>query len=502
MNNSELSCNPKIEARLGAFVALVATLGFALTFQTTYYGDAALLLKTYRQGNSTGHAAHAVVTRLLSGSGFALEASARIASLLPAGIGVGLLVMALLRVGVRTGFAVVVALLFALTPSVAFFATTIEVHGLQLLGVCAAMYCGIRAFGDCPALRIRPQPPLITLPQSSPRSAFLWFLLAALCLALTHPLNMPALVGLAGLTLFGLLRRGMTKKRVAIVTLLLGGLGVLLGLTVASIYKARQGLDLAGILATFAWPLGELAADGSGAPALFFNFRAALLLPAAGLLGIGGFGLLFLRPRRLAFALSLWVLFPLLFVLGIDAHEHGAYFLVALPALSIGVAAILEQLAVWSTPTFGKRGPLVTTLLIGYAFASMHHNNYREELALDDFAEREWLDALGAFTNGRGIFLAQDLEHQTAVTNHLGLQSDNLRYFILLPEEEQMELMKVYRAWARLAADHGEPLYIPEAVFALAPSQPTLQATLDYLSEEFHFEHVALGGGYGIWQGR
>lgn len=482
-------------------IALAASLAYALTFQATYYGDASLLLKTYRQGALTGHAGHGIATRLFTAVGFELETAMQIVSALPAGLSVGIMAMTLLRLGAGRGAALLATLFFALTPSVLFFGTTIEVHGLQLLGVSLAMYAGIRAFGECSALRMVAREPQQSLPEADHRSALPWFALAVIALAATHPMNLPALAGLSLLALMGLSRRGVTSEQLAAFVAILAVLGIGLALAASAVYKSRQGLSMGGLLQTFAWPLGEHAPDGSGAPALFYNFRAALLLPAAGLLGIGSLGLLFLRSLMLGMALALWVLFPFLLVLGIDAHEHGAYFLVALPALTIGATAILEQLAVWAERSFGKRGPLVTSLLVAYAFASMGHDNYRNQPKLESFEDRSWLEAFGSFADGRGVFLAQDIQHQLAVRSHLGLQSENLRFYIALPEAELMEYMRVYRTWAREAADHGDPLYISEAVFDLAPSLPVLQLALDYLAKEFDFEHIYLGEGYGIWRG-
>jgi hypothetical protein len=187
--------------------------------------------------------------------------------------------------------------------------------------------------------------------------------------------------------------------------------------------------------------------------------------------------------------------------LGIIFQEQGAYFLVALPALSIGVAAVIEQLAVWSERSLGRLGPAAMALMIAYAFLAMGHDNYRNQPNLADFDDTEWLQAFGEYTQGRGVFLAQDTPHQKYVSAHLGLQSEDLRFFIMLPPEELQVYMDLYRPWSRNAADNGDPLYIAEQVFDLAPTIPVLQTTLDFLAEEFTFTHIDLGGGFGVWKG-
>ncbi len=236
-----------------------------------------------------------------------------------------------------TPLALAWAALVALTPGTWFFATTVEVHSVQLLGAALATHLALAA-RDAQARRATA-------------------LLAAACAAamLTHLVHALLLPGLVVLARAGVgrepLRWRAAAARIGVVALVLALLGALVFLQARATDAQRAThANPAGVLVVF----GRMLADGLRTRGLFGPsevgaFLAAELLRPAGALALGLVALLFARRAGLR-AGGLVAALPFLVVLpqgGI--REDGAYYLSLYPLLALALA---DGTARWT----GRRG--------------------------------------------------------------------------------------------------------------------------------------------------
>jgi hypothetical protein len=465
---------------LALALAAAGVVLFGLFFQAAFYGDAPLQLLAYRAGEPTGHRLHFLLTELLGSAGLSPLTAIRAATFIPAGLSLGVLFAALVRGGASRPGALVGTLFFALTPSALFFATTIEVHGLQLFGVALASFAAVA----------------IALP--TPRSGLLglfgWSLLAIVALGATHPMNLQAGPGLAVLFWVGLRSRGANAR----ITWAVAGAAGLAVVGVAAIvsygYLDRQGWSVGVLLDAFKWRF-DLTAPNSDLPAPLANGLNTVVKPAAYLLATGALGLLAMtlcpraarHERGLGAGLWVWAVVPALILMGPDFTEHGAYFLVALPALAMGTAHLATRSRVLA-------GLLAVALLAQAQLA------VRAIRAWDKPAPAEaeaWLEGLAAVSRGRGILLAEDAQQQDWARRYLGMTTDNLRLFLPLPQPELEAFARQYAAFAERNAERGEPLFVPARVVDLAPEIPPLGLAVQILREKLEFSPVAASGFRG-----
>ncbi len=469
--------DPRWTWALALALAALFTVVFAFGFQAAFYGDAPLQLLSYRRGLPTGHRLHFYLTEGFAGLGLSPLGAIRAASFVPAGLAIGCLFAALIRAGLAWFPALLGTLLFAATPSVLFFSTSVEVHGLQLLGVSLAFFAALQ------------------IGHPSATSGMLgllgWSALAAVALATTHPMNLAAGLGLGALFLVGLRARGASRTKTLAVGAAAGALLLFAALLASYGYLDRQGWSLAVLLESFRWRF-ETTLPGSDRPVLLHNFLEAVALPAALLLALGLLGLVLeaLRPsvsRGLPLALLLWVLGPVLLLLGPDFHERGAYFLVALPPLALGVACLAAR----------GRGLALLAALAILAQGGLAVSEVRAWDRPPPPEAEEWLAGLKLLSGGRGVLLAEDAQQQDWARRYLGMPTDNLRLFLVLPEAELLAFAHTFTDWARAMANDGEPLWLPSRVLDLAPEIPPLQRATEVLEESFRFQAVTARGFQG-----
>lgn len=448
----------------------LALLVFGLGFQRTFYGDAPLQLQSYRLGLPTGHRLHYFVTEGLAALGLGPLAAIRAASYVPAALALGLFAALLRGIQGSAAAAVVGALVLGLTPSAYFFATTIEVHGLQLLGVVVGFGAAWRVAHPRPGAGV---------------TSFVGLgALAVLALGSTHPTNLAAGFGLLAFLWQGLRARGFSRRASA------GAFGafalVCAGLAswiIPRYLSAEAGRTPGVLFGTFAWHF-DRTAPGSEVPLLLHNFKEAVLVPTGVLLVMGWVGLGVARRRAKAavpppavlgaadhLALWLWTLGPAVVLIGPDFYEHGAYFLVALPALVTG--------AVFGARTLAPPLPVPTLVAVAVANGALAAGLVASEAPPVPAAYAPLLEGLDAVSERRGLYLARSKPEADVVERELGIPTENLRYFLMMPEEQRALFAERIAAWGAALTARGEPLYLHAEVLELAQSMPRLAAALE-----------------------
>lgn len=484
MQSTSTTSRPRSRDLLEAVVvAGLAVLLFAVVFQERLFGDGPLQLLSYRRGEATGHALHFQLVQVLGALGLGVTTAARAASYLPAGLALGLFHLALTSLGYARTSARVGVLALALTPSAFFFATSIEVHGLQLFGACLGFLLAA----------------IVVRTETSLAGRVLAFIGAALALALTHPMNAPAGAGLLALAFVGLRSAGVAWRRI-----LLGGTALALvaltaGAWMTYHYIQRHNFEDGTLLATFRWH-PSITSDQSGLPMPLHNLVEAVLRPVAWLWlpGLLGLAALWRCPQRrgLALGLTLWFVPLVVLLAGPEFHERGAYFLVALPALALG-AAELHRLGLQAASQRLGIGLLALVAL------SLSFQLGTTVLSIRDWDRppppeaAEWVAGLREVSAGRGIFLAADIHQQDWSRSWAGLQADNMRLFLALPLPELEAQAHQYALWAVAAAEDGEPLWLDSAIIDLAPGLPPLARAVEVLGEHFDFTPVTARGFQG-----
>jgi hypothetical protein len=302
--------------------------------QHTFYGDAPLIASAIESGDlrSDSHLGHYLVSRALyrglSSFGVSLYSSVLVASWLGMAIGVWLVFGALRIVGVALRQAAALALGIAVVPSVMFFATVLEVHGL-FFGACGLVAVAAAAAARSP---------------TAPRVA-----LVGVCTAVAtffhatgHLLVGPAVLGVfAGATRTGASTRRPSLRNVTA--------------TLAAVAVVHVGT-----MALVAWLLTVAGASyrPRGAAEYFF-FCARMhaerwdfiphvvwhewLLPYCpwSLLMLAGLRRPDLRRATLGILICLFGYLVLAYLLLATLDEHGAYLLpLAVPAVVISAMSI------------------------------------------------------------------------------------------------------------------------------------------------------------------
>ncbi|MDF1800772.1 MAG: hypothetical protein P1V81_16475 [Planctomycetota bacterium] len=464
-------------------VAGLATLLFAVAFQDRLFGDGPLQLLSYRRGEATGHALHFQLVAALGAFGLDVASAARAASFLPAGLALGLFHLALTTLGYARSSARVGVLALALTPSAFFFATTIEVHGLQLFGACVGFLLAA----------------LVVRPASSLPVRVSAFITAALALALTHPMNAPAGAGLLALAVVGLRSAGVATRRILLAGAALALLALAAGAWMTHHYTQRHNFEDGALLATFTWH-PSLTSDQSGLPLPLHNLIEAVVRPVAWLWlpGLLGLAALWRSPARrgLALGLTLWCLPLAVLLAGPEFHERGAYFLAAVPALALG-AAELHRVGLAAA---SSRLGLGLLALVGVSLSFQLAATFLRVRAWDHAPPpeaAEWVAGLREVSQGRGVFLAADIYQQDWSRSWAGLQADNMRLFLALPMPDLEAQARNYALWAEAAAADGEPLWLDSAIIDLAPDLPPLARAVEVLREHFDFTPVTARGFRG-----
>jgi hypothetical protein len=253
------------------------------------------------------------------------------------------LLRSLARSGIATGTAVGWIAVFALTPGVWFFATTAEVHALQLLGVCVAVDLALAARTRTPA-----------------RALGLVLLASALAL-LAHLTTVLLLPGLLVLASGGAPGRGLrlgaipARAWIATAAALLAGAAALAWVFSSDSERLARTNPLQMLVVFGREYARRMASGGLYAPDEVVAFLDAELVRPAALLLLAPFlGLAARRAHRLLVATGVAALPYLVLLPQGGVREGGAYYLSLYPLFVLAGAVATDELRQrWPGPAWG-----------------------------------------------------------------------------------------------------------------------------------------------------
>lgn len=452
---------PRAGLALGLLCAGAALAVLVLARQPRAFGDGPLLVFSYGLGNRTHHLLYGPWLEFLDGCLGDVREAAYWASALPVAAAVGLLSGVLRARGARLLAALWAAGIALASPAVLFFGSTVEVHGLQLLG------------GTVGWLLLTARPSEGTL------RALGIGALGLLALGGTHPAHLPAL------TLFGagrawIERRGSARSSTPGVLLSLGLLasaGLLWSYLNHNRLEAEDTRSLAfgahSFAAAWRWGLVDWGVLGA------LGWLGALVL-----LRRGGEG----REQAL-FAIA-WFAAMLSLPLAIDLDERGGYLISMAPALAASSVRAIDGFGA------GRRRLLACAgfaLLATQAWRSAE--DWRAFNAPPPEATLEVLRELEAHTAGGGVFLSASPGFERLVTEWTSVFAPGyLHRAAGAPPEVTAQLLPHALDWLAACTRRGQRVYlvnegplVPDAVRA---TRPGLAEALLRLDERFEIRAV------------
>lgn len=452
---------PGASLALGLLCAATALAVLVLARQPRAFGDGPLLVFSYGLGNRTHHLLYGPWLELLSGWVGDVRGAAYWASALPVAASVGLLAGVLRARGATVSAALWAAAALLVSPAVLFFGTTVEVHGLQLLGGAVGWL-------------------LLTAPSSSnaPRALTLG-LGGLLALGGTHPAHLPALV-LFGAGRAWTERRGSCRPFVPW-SLLLLGLLAFAGLLWSYLDHNRLEAEDTGSLAfgahsfAAAWNWGLVDWGVLGA----LGWLSALVLVRR-----GG------ADRERAWIALAWFAAMLSLPLAIDLDERGGYLISMAPAL-----ATLTVRAAAGFPA--RRARLLalagTALLITQGLRTT--DDLRSFNSPPAPATLDTLRELEAHTGGQGVFLSASPGFEKLVAEWSTVFAPGYLYRAAgAPPEVTAQLLPHALDWLTACTRRGQRVYLvndgsldPDAYRA---TRPGLAEALERLDERFDIAPV------------
>jgi len=439
--------------------SLVALLFYALTPLGRAFGDGVDLGLALEAGGGSHHWLLAQLGRGLCALGFSGEEAVRWLSLAPMALAVGCIAGA-----VGPG----VAALVALAPSVWFFATTAEVHGLQCFGATVAV------------LAVWSKPHVFGWRRS------LLCLMAAAAVPLFHPV----LVGLAPLFLLLAVPPGPWRRALSWLVLLAGPLLALAAGPLAAQLDWVAYLDTTSNIGDQGKALpARIAEFGALAPRDYLDFAWAEFVLPFGVLGpLAVLGWLGAWRRGSAEALPfLAVLVANLFALAlVGIRELGGYPIGLVAPMALGTSAALGS-------SCARRWVLLVLLVTQFLLAWDLREGYRAEGRDDAFArevlaelERREVPPMGAW------LLTVRNSRWRSVSLAGGPPGVDVRYALdPLPARARPAAA---RRMAELAAGYvrgGGLLLVDPALFGGGPGLSNTRALVRELEQRF--ELVPLG---------
>lgn len=441
---------------LGLLCAGAALAVLALARQPRAFGDGPLLVFSYGLGNRTHHLLYGPWLELLSGWAGDVREAAYWASALPVAAATGLLAGVLRARGAGIPGALWAAAAMLVSPAVLFFGTTIEVHGLQLLG------------GTLGWLLLT-----ASSSTSAPRALTIGAL-GLLALGSTHPAHLPALV-LFGAGRAWIERRGNGRPFVPWALLSLGLLafaGLLWSYLNHNRLEAEDTSSLAfgahSFAAAWNWGLVDWGVLGA------LGWLSTLVLARRG------------GPDRERALLALaWFGAMLSLPLAIDLDERGGYLVSMAPAL-----AALSVRAAEGFPAARRRllGVAGAVLLATQGLRSAE--DWRSFNAPPSPATLEILRELESHTGGEGVFLSASPGFEKLVAEWSTVFAPGYLYRAAgAPPEVTAQLLPHALDWLTACTRRGQRVYLvnegsldPEAYRA---TRPGLAEALERLDERF-----------------
>lgn len=444
---------------LGLATALGALALLYLCRQPRAFGDGPLLVFSYELGNRTHHLLYGPFLEQLAGLVGGVREAAYWASALPAAGAVGLLAGALRRRGRSPGWALWAAALALGSPAVLFFGTTVEVHGLQLLGGTFAWLL------------------LTASPSKTHHSALLVLGLGLIALGGTHPAHLPAMV------VFGCGRAWVERR-----SSLIRGLPVILA--------ALSLLSATALLLNYL-DHNHIEAEHSSSLALgWHSLGKAWSWGIANWQVLGGLGWiaigwLILRPRaggedrQLALFAMLWSGAMLSLPLAIDLDERGGYLVSMAPALASLAAVSFER---WNRRFAGIAASALLLAQLGLTYRDWHSYNTPPIESV-----QQVLRDLEQHTGGSGVFLSPSPNFERTVSEWSTLFAPGyLQRAAGAPPELTAALLPDAMLWLGACVRRSQRLFLVSEV-PLDPelvrdTQPGLAQAFESLQGSFTFE--------------
>lgn len=433
------------------FLALSAL--YTLGYQSAYWSDGRPLLDLVARGSWVyHHLAYLPVAQLFYRAlqpvfGMDPERSLALLSALASAAAVWGVWRAARSAGLGTRSALGAALFLATTPSVIFYATTIEVHPLQLLVSALGLNAAVREW------RSERERPDALLPA-----------VLAVALVATHTVGVLALPCLA---LFALRRGGRWQRprrlAPALILLLLAGLGWWLSLGESEAVSGRAHAALLGTLAKWS-------------PSFLLSEWAKWCSVVSVLAAVAGVKLW--RSRAQSRDLLLYtsaIVLPFLIVLpGWQVAERGGYLTPLLPLLALGAAFGLRAV--------GTKQHLLALCLCAFQ-AVMGVREIRAWTA--HYRGAEWIEAFKQQAGGKGLLLALDNWEMQSLRLHSRLEASSLRVMRKKREIElDIQLPGVFEGIAFAVAStraQGGLVAMTSSLYDLARERPDIRAFIEKL---------------------
>ena len=441
---------------LGLLCAGVALAILLQARQPRAFGDGPLLVFNYGLGNHTHHLLYGPWLELLHGWFGDVREAAYWASALPVAASTGLLAGVLHARGAAALAALWAAAAVLASPAVLFFGTTIEVHGLQLLG------------GTLGWL-------LLTASSSASATRALGLgALGLLALGGTHPAHLPALV-LFGSGRAWIERRGSGRMWVPQTLLILGVLsfaGLLWSYLDHNRLEAEDTNSLAfgahSFAAAWNWGLVDWGVLGA------LGWLSALVLARR-----GG------ADRERALLALAWFAAMLSLPLAIHLDERGGYLISMAPAFAVLSVRAAEGYAAPRQRLLAVAGAV---LLITQSLRTAE--DWRSFNTAPPPATLETLRELESHTSGQGVFLSASPGFEKLVAEWSTLFAPGyLHRAAGAPPEITSQLLPHALDWLAACTRRGQRVYLvnegplePELYRA---AKPGLAEALGRLDERF-----------------
>jgi hypothetical protein len=421
------------DALLAWGLFLILCLVYTACAQEAYWSDGRTLVRLVSEGHwSYFHALYLPVAQIFRPLtswifGGDLERTLKLLSAVATAAAVALFYLSGRTLGLRQRSAVGGALLFAAAPSVWFYATTIEIHALQLLVAAGALLWAVRAQRAGRLGRDLLVPML--------------FLCGLMGTHLSGLMCAPALLACAFL--------GQGEPRIP--RRVLPGLLVVLACCVGW-YVMHSGASA---------PFRNFETAASG---VFTRFKPSMLWRGP-ILSSGLFYFLFLpaclyslrteprvfrRPLALAAALLIAAFLP--FAMAFILPERGAYFLCALPVIAITVVRGLERLGALAAPLFLALVPVHVAWSLRDVWVWQH-----------DYPGAEWAVPLVEEAEGQGLVIARYNWERAAIRLHSQMAA--LSPSVNLQEENVPAVERAVLAVVRETRRLGLPVFLLRSLY-------------------------------------
>jgi hypothetical protein len=456
------------------WIALAAALLLLVLYQVlrqhSFWGDARYLMHIVpREGWTYHQLGYLLVARLSYWTlgplfGGDPEPVLSLLSALCASVSAFLVYFGARTAGCRIASAALTTLLFVLAPSVWFYATSIEIHTLQLVAVCATILWVLRAERDGRLGESALVPTVL-----------LCFLFA------THTTSSLWAPALAFLCLRGAGRWSFPRRVLPSLVLLAAVAAGWAWLNTSGPEGSQVGVFQAGMALNhltdwhFERGWNELIAPSGVLVALMLVALLVQLSRDPRALG-----------KPLSTALVLLFLAYLPFAFSLPIAERGAYYISLVPVCAIACARIFEGYGrVWLVA-----GCVLVVVQAGLAHRHVHEWEH-------DYPGAEWLEPLFEDTGDRGLVLAFEEWELEAVERHSHMYAVGPKMATTILDFGDPETVAAALAELSRRARNGEPVAITRSLWER--EEPQVRAFVQAVVETLGEPEARMDGAYRLF---